>query len=167
MGTLDQLLVSPLSPGELMLGKTIPVAGVALVQLLTVTAVALLWFDIPLRGGALVLLLAATLFLLSGLAIGLLISTVSSTQQEAFLAMFLFLLPSIILSGFLYPVETMPPFFQWLTIVNPLRHFVEMVRAIFLKGAGLAELWFQFVALATMAALALAVATRRFRASLG
>ena len=166
MGTLDQLLVSPLTPGELMLGKTLPVAGVAMVQLLLVTAVALLWFRIPLRGAPPVLLLAALLFILAGLAIGLLISTVSETQQQAFLSMFLFLLPAIILSGFLYPVETMPRFFQLLTLANPLRHFIHVIRAVFLKGAGLRELWIQFVVLGFMAVTTLAIATHRFRAAL-
>jgi ABC-2 type transport system permease protein len=166
VGTLEQLLVSPLSPGELMLGKTIPVAGIALVQLTLVTTVALLWFDVPLRGSVPVLLLAAALFILAGLSFGLLISTVSATQQEAFLAMFLFLLPAIILSGFLYPISTMPEFFQRLTLANPLRHFLEIVRGIFLKGAGLRELWVQFTVLTTMAAAGLLVATRRFRRTL-
>ena len=166
MGTLDQLLVSPLSAGELMLGKTLPVAGIALLQLVLVTAVALLWFDIPLRGPVGTLLLAAGLFVLAGLSAGLLISTISRTQQEAFLGMFLFLLPAIILSGFLYPVETMPRFFQVLTLANPLRHFLEVVRAIFLKGAGLAELWVEMAALAAMAGAGLALAVARFRSSL-
>ena len=166
MGTLDQLMVSPLTPGELMLGKTLPVAGVAMVQLLLVTAVALLWFQIPLRGAPPVLLLAALLFILAGLAIGLLISTVSETQQQAFLTMFLFLLPAIILSGFLYPVETMPRSFQFLTLANPLRHFIDVIRAVFLKGAGLRELWIQFVVLGVMAVTTLAIATHRFRAAL-
>ena len=167
MGTLDQLLVSPPSPGELMLGKTVPVAGIALVQLALVTAVALLWFGIPLRGSVLALLVAAFLFILAGLAVGLFISTVSATQQEAFLSMFLFILPSIILSGFLYPVETMPEFFQRLTLANPLRHFLEIVRAIFLKGSGIAELWTQFAVLAGMAATGLGLSIRRFSRSLG
>jgi len=166
MGTLDQLLVSPLTAGELMLGKTLPVAGVALVQISIVTAVALLWFDVPLRGNPLVLLFAAVLFIMAGLSFGLVISTISDTQQEAFLSMFLFLLPAIILSGFFYPIETMPRFFQWLTFANPLRHFIAVVRAIFLKGAGFAELWPEFVFMAVTAAAALAFATRRFRASL-
>lgn len=166
MGTLDQLLVSPLSPGELMLGKTIPVAGVALVQLALVTAVALLWFHIPLRGSPLVLLLAAALFILAGLSFGLVISTISDTQQEAFLSMFLFLLPAIILSGFLYPVDTMPRFFRVITLANPLRHFITVVRGVFLKGAGLGELWPQFAFMAGTAAAALFLAVRRFRGSL-
>ena len=166
VGTLEQLLVSPLTSGELMLSKTIPVAGIALVQLVLVTAVALLWFDVPLRGSVPTLMLAAALFILAGLSLGLLISTISATQQEAFLAMFLFVLPAIILSGFLYPISTMPEFFQRLTLANPLRHFLEIVRGIFLKGAGVSDLWVQFSVLGGMAATGLFVATRRFRRTL-
>jgi ABC-2 type transport system permease protein len=149
LGTLDQLLVSPLSASEIMLGKTIPVAIIAHVQLFLV-----------------VLLLAAAVYILAGLSFGLLASTVSRTQQEAFLVMFLFLMPAIILSGFLYPIETMPPFFQYLTLANPLRHFLEIVRAIFLKGSGLGELWPQYLTLTGMAAVALWFAIRRFRKTL-
>ncbi len=166
VGTLEQLLVSPLSAGELMLGKTIPVAGIALVQMALVTTVAILWFDVPLRGPLPTLVLAAALFILAGLSLGLFISTISATQQEAFLAMFLFLLPAIILSGFLYPIDTMPELFQRLTLANPLRHFLEIVRGIFLRGAGVADLWVQFVVLSGMAATGLAVATWRFRRTL-
>ncbi|MDT8341793.1 MAG: ABC transporter permease [Longimicrobiales bacterium] len=167
MGTLDQLLVSPLSAAELMVGKTVPVAAIALVQLVIVTAVALLWFDIPLRGAPAVLLLASLLFILAGLSVGLFISTVSQTQQEAFLSMFLFLLPAIILSGFLYPVETMPELFRTLTLANPLRHYVEVVRAVFLKGAGITDLPVQFSFLGVMAAGGVAVASHRFRRMVG
>ena len=166
VGTLEQLLVSPLSASELVLGKTIPVAGVALVQMALVTSVALLWFDVPFRGSIAALALAAALFIVAGLALGLLISTFSSTQQEAFLAMFLLLLPAIILSGFLYPIDTMPEAFQYLTLANPLRHFLEIVRGIFLRGAGIAELWVQLTTLAGMATAGLAVASWRFRATL-
>lgn len=166
MGTLDQLLVSPLSAGELMLGKTLPVAGIAMVQLTLVTAVALLWFQIPLRGSPVLLVAAAALFILAGLSVGLLISTVSATQQEAFLGMFLFVLPAVILSGFLYPIETMPRGFELLTYLNPLRHFLEVVRAIFLKGAGVEELWRQLLTLAAMASAGLGYATYRFRRTL-
>ncbi len=166
VGTLEQLLVSPLSASELMLGKTLPVAGVALIQLSLVTAVALLWFDIPLRGSVPALLLAAALFILAGLSFGLFISTISKTQQEAFLAMFLFILPAIILSGFLYPIDTMPKVFQDLTLLNPLRHFLEIVRAIFLKGSGVTELWPQFLILAFMAVMGVVGATSRFKRTL-
>lgn len=167
MGTLDQLLVSPLSAGELMMGKTIPVALVAFAQLLLVIVVALLWFDIPLRGSVPFLLAAAVVFVLAGLSIGLLISTVSRTQQEAFLTMFLFILPAIILSGFLYPVDTMPEIFQTLTLANPLRHFLEIVRGVFLKGAGPQDLAEQFAILVAMAGTGLVAATWRFRRMLG
>lgn len=163
MGTFDQLLVSPLNAGELMLGKTIPVAMVAFAQLLLVITVALLWFDIPLRGSVPFLLASAVVFVLAGLAIGLLISTISGTQQEAFLTMFLFIMPAIILSGFLYPVETMPEVFQTLTLANPLRHFLEIVRGVFLKGAGPADLAAQFGTLVGMAGVGLLAATWRFR----
>jgi ABC-2 type transport system permease protein len=166
VGTLEQLLVSPLTPIELMLGKTLPVAGVAMIQITIVTTVALLWFDIPFRGSPPTLILAAALFILAGLSFGLLISTISNTQQEAFLAMFLFILPAIILSGFLFPVETMPPLFQYLTLANPLRHFLEIVRGVFLKGAGLQELGIQFAVLAAMAVAGLLGAARRFERSL-
>jgi ABC-2 type transport system permease protein len=166
VGTLEQLLVSPLTPIELMLGKTLPVAGVAMIQITIVTTVALLWFDIPFRGSPPTLILAAALFILAGLSFGLLISTISNTQQEAFLAMFLFLLPAIILSGFLFPVATMPSLFQYLTLANPLRHFLEIVRGVFLKGAGLQELGIQFAVLAAMAVAGLLGAARRFERSL-
>lgn len=163
MGTLDQLLVSPLGSGELMLGKTIPVAVIAFLQLALVVAVALLWFGIPLRGSVGLLFVASALFVLAGLAVGLFISTVSRTQQEAFLTMFLFVLPAIILSGFLYPVETMPEVFQTLTLANPLRHFLEIVRGIFLKGAGAADLTVQLGTLFAMAVGGLLIADWRFR----
>lgn len=166
VGTLDQLLVSPLRPTELILGKTLPVAGIAMVQIFLVTSVALLWFGIPLRGSVFALAVAAVLFILAGLSAGLLISTLASTQQEAFLVMFLFVLPAIILSGFLYPIETMPRFFQLMTLANPLRHFLEVVRAIFLKGAGVGDLWRQLLVLATMAMAGIAYAVRRFRMSI-
>jgi len=167
IGTLDQLLVSPLTAGELILGKTLPVAGIAMVQLALVASVALLWFRIPFHGSVLALLLGAGLFILAGLSFGLLISTISKTQQEAFLSIFLLLLPAVILSGFLYPVETMPPFFQWLTLANPFRHFLEIVRGLFLKGSGILDLWLQFSVLAVMAAGGMRLAVWRFRASVG
>jgi len=163
VGTLEQLLVSPLSPGELILGKTIPVAGIALVQLVLITVIALAWFGIPLIGSIPTLVGAAMLFVLAGLSVGLYISTISTTQQEAFLSMYIFFLPAIILSGFLYPVETMPAGFQYLTWINPLRHFLDVVRGIFLKGANLTDLWVPVGVLLLMSVLGLVFATQRFR----
>ncbi len=166
LGTLDQLRVSPLSPAELMLGKTLPVAVVGLIDLAAVTLLAILWFDIPMRGAPYVMVLAAVLYILAGLAIGLLISTVSRTQQEAFMSMFLFFQPAIILSGFFYPIESMPQVFQWITLLNPVRHFLEIVRAVFLKDAGFLALWPQYVALLLLAAVVLRVAVVRFPRSM-
>ncbi|MEJ2218443.1 MAG: ABC transporter permease [Gemmatimonadota bacterium] len=163
IGTLEQLTVTPLTPTELMLGKTLPVAVVAFIDLVIITLVAVLWFGIPFEGSALALLLAALVYILAGLSFGLLISTVSRTQQEAFMALFLLFMPAIILSGFMFPIFTMPRVFQWLTLLNPIRYFLEIVRGIFLKGDGLRDLWPQYLALAVMAAVALRAAVWRFR----
>jgi ABC-2 type transport system permease protein len=166
LGTLEQLMVSPISARELILGKTIPVIVICLVDLALITTLAVLWFGIPLRGPVATLVLAAFLYILAGLGFGLLISTISRTQQEAFLTMFLFFLPAIILSGFMYPIETMPAFFQHLSLLDPVRYFMEVVRAIFLKGQGVGELWAHFTVLAVMAMGALLAAGIRFRKSL-
>jgi ABC-2 type transport system permease protein len=163
MGTLDQLNVSPLSPLELMLGKTVPAALICLIDLFLITAIAILRFGIPLRGSFIVLLPAAIIYIISGLAIGLLISSISKTQQEAFMSMFLILMPAIILSGFFFPVSSMPEIFQWVTVVNPVRHFMEIVRPVFLKGAGFADLAHQFAALTVIAVSTMWLAVLRFR----
>lgn len=164
MGTLDQLMVSPLTSQELILGKTLPVAMVGLVDLVLVSSIAVFWFDIPIRGSPPALLFAALLYILAGLAIGLLISTISRTQQEAFMSMFMFIVPAIILSGFFYPITSMPLGFQWLTLLNPVRHFLEIVRGIFLKGESMRALWPQYLALAVMAAGILRLAVARMTA---
>ena len=163
MGTLDQLSVSPLTPTEFILGKTLPSMLVAFLDLFLVTGIAILWFGIPMRGSFFVLLPAALAFIITGLGFGLLLSSVSKTQQEAFMGMFLVLLPAIILSGFFYPISSMPELFQWLTVLNPVRHFLEIIRAVFLKDAGFLDLWRQYVALTVMAVGVLWVAVVRFR----
>jgi len=162
MGTLDQLMVSPLRPQELILGKTVPVMLVGLIQITLISSVAILWFGIPMRGTIFALSLAGLAYILAGLSFGLIISTISKTQQEAFMSMFLLFMPLVILSGFFFPVSSMPRVFQWLTILNPMRHFIEIVRAVFLKGEGVVGLWPQYLALATIAAVALTLAIRRF-----
>lgn len=162
LGTLDQLLVSPLTPVELILGKTLPVVAIALIDLALVVAVSLLWFDIPFRGSAIALLVASAVYIVGALGIGLFISTVSSTQQEAFMGMFLFFLPTVILSGFMYPIYTMPEVFQVITLLNPLRHFLDIVRGIFLKGEGLGDILPELGALTAMAVAIMLLAIRRF-----
>jgi ABC-2 type transport system permease protein len=163
LGTLEQLMVSPLAPGELILGKTIPVAIIGFIDLILICVVAVLWFKVPLTGSLLALGVAAGVYIIGSLGLGLYISTVSRTQQEAFMVMFLVMLPSIILSGFLYPIHTMPEFFQVVSWFNPLRHFLIIVRGIFLKGHGLADIWQPLVIIAIMGAAVLAAATARFR----
>jgi ABC-2 type transport system permease protein len=163
IGTLDQLLVSPILPSELILGKTIPVLGLGMVHLVIYTALTVFQFGVPMQGSVSALALAAFLYTLAGLAIGLLISTVSRTQQEAFMLLILIFLPAVMLSGFVSPVESMPDFFRWLTYINPIRYFMEIVRGIFLKGIGLSVLWPQYLTLTAMATVALTLATRRFR----
>lgn len=167
IGTLEQLRVSPLRPAELIAGKAIPFALLGLVDLVVITTVALFWFEVPFRGNFALLFLASLLFIASGLGVGLLISTISATQQEAFMASFLFFMPTILLSGFLFPVGSMPEVFQWLTLANPLRHYIEVVRAIFLKGTGIAILWPQMSALTLIGGAVFGAAIARFRRSVG
>jgi ABC-2 type transport system permease protein len=165
IGTLEQLRVSPLSAGELIAGKTIPFGLIGLADLTVITIVALLWFNVPFRGALPLLFGSSVLYLLPALGAGLLISTISNTQQEAFMASFLLFMPTILLSGFMFPVSSMPDVFQWLTLLNPLRHYLEIIRGVFLKGTGLAELWPQHLALLAMGPLVLWFAAWRFRAA--
>jgi len=163
LGTLEQLMVSPLTPAEMIVGKTLPVVGIAMVDLVLITSVATLWFHIPLRGTLALLFLVSFAYVVCGLGIGLLISTVSNTTQEAFMTMFMFFLPAMILSGFFFPVENMPVAFQYLTLIDPVRWYVGAVRAIFLKGAGLDVLWPEVTILAVMGGSILWFASTRFR----
>jgi ABC-2 type transport system permease protein len=165
LGTLEQLMVSPLTPGELILGKTIPVAFIALIDLAIICVVGVLWFRVPFHGSVPALVVAAAVFITASLGLGIFISTISRTQQEAFMGMFLLMLPSVILSGFMYPVHTMPEFFQHLSLLNPLRHFLVVVRGIFLKGHGFAAILPELAILSAMAAVVLLGATARFRRS--
>jgi len=162
IGTLEQLMVSPLQPAELIIGKTLPVVLITALDLVLVAAIAILWFHVPMRGSVLLLAAGSLCFILAAIGLGLLISTISNTQQEAFMSMFFFLLPIIILGGFMFPVANMPVVFQWISLANPLRHYLELVRGVFLKGAGLDALWPQLLALAVMGPALLAFAVRRF-----
>jgi len=162
-GTIEQLIVTPLKPVELIIGKTIPYIIVSIIQMIVVTIIAVVWFEIPLAGSIVLLFLATCIFLLSTLGVGLFISTVSSTQQQAMMTTFFFLLPFFMLSGFVFPIVNMPVVVQWLTYVNPLRYFLTIIRGIFLKGIGLEILWPQFAALAIIGLVVFAGAVSRFR----
>ena len=166
IGTLEQLKVSPLTAGELIVGKTLPFGIIGMGDVVLVTTVAVLWFDVPLRGSLLLLFMASLLYVMAGLGTGLLISTVSKTQQEAFMGTFLVFMPALLLSGFMFPVSSMPRIFQDITILNPIRHYIEIVRAIFLKGIGLDVLWPQFAALLLLGLALLTLATLRFKREL-
>ncbi len=162
IGTMEQLMVTPLRPIELMLGKLLPFAMVGLLQVVVVTVAGLLLFSVPFRGSALVLFGSAVFFLLTTLGVGLFISTISRTQQQAMMSSFFFFMPAMLLSGFAFPIRNMPPAVQVLTYLNPLRYFMEIVRSLFLKGSGLQVLWPQIVALLVFGAAILGFSALRF-----
>jgi ABC-2 type transport system permease protein len=166
VGTLEQIMVSPIRPAEFILGKTVPyfVVGLGLAGLISIAGI--LWFQVPFVGNPLVFIFGTMLYLLSLLALGLLISTVCSTQQQAFATNFFVLNPLVILSGFSFPIVSMPQVLQWLTYVNPLRYFLIVIRGTFLKGIGVAILWPELLAMATIAAVLLTFSILRFRKSL-
>ena len=166
LGTLEQLNVTPLRRWELIVGKLLPYGLIGLVDVLLVVAVAVLWFEIPLRGSFLLLFAMCVLYVIATLALGLFISTISDTQQQAMMtATFFFITPMIYLSGFIFPIENMPAVIQPVTYLIPLTYFLIMVRGIFLKGIGLDLLWPQALALGAwgLGMLALAVARSRKR----
>ena len=164
LGTLEQLNVTPLRRWELIVGKLLPYGAIAMLDVLLVTAVAVFWFEVPFRGSLTLLLGTSLLYVICTLALGLFISTISETQQQAMMtATFFFLTPMIYLSGFIFPIENMPPVIQYSTYVIPLRYFLVIVRGIFLKGIGLDLLWPQVAALAGWGAVVLALAVARSR----
>ena len=148
---------------KMILGKTIPFIVIAQVQMIAVALFAKFWFGIPLAGSLLLLAVATCLFLLSTLGIGLFISTVSQTQQQAMMTTFFFILPFFMLSGFVFPIANMPAVVQWMTHLDPLRYMLVIIRGIFLKGTGIAVLWPQFAGLALLGAAVFAAAVKRFR----
>ena len=166
VGTLEQIMVSPIRPAEFILGKTVPFFLVGLAEVALVVTVGLVWFRIPFVGNPLVLLLGTTLFLLCTLAIGLLISTICSTQQQAFSTNFFILSPFFILSGFAFPISSMPQVLQWFTYINPLRYYLVVIRGTLLKGIGISVLWPEFVAMAVLATALLTLSILRFRKTL-
>jgi ABC-2 type transport system permease protein len=162
-GTMEQLIVTPLTPIEFIIGKTIPYTIISVLQMVVVTIIAVFWFQTPLSGSIALLFFATCIFLLSTLGVGLFISTVSSTQQQAMMTTFFFILPFFMLSGFVFPIANMPVVVQWLTYLNPLRYFLVIIRGIFLKGVGLDVLWPQYAALAILGLAVFAGAVGRFR----
>jgi ABC-2 type transport system permease protein len=166
LGTMEQLMVTPIRPMELMIGKMVPAAMVGLLDLVLMTTAALLIFQIPFRGNPLVLLLSAALFLLTSLGMGLFISTIASTQQQAIMSSSLIAIPTFMLSGFAYPIRNMPIAVQYFTYLNPLRYLIEIARGIFLKGAGISVLWPQMLTLLVYGMVVMGLSASSFRKKL-
>jgi len=162
-GTIEQLIVTPIKPIELIAGKTIPFAIIGFIDVLLVISVSYSWFKIPLRGNLLILFFSMILYLFATLGVGLFISTISRTQQQAMMSTFFFMMPAVLLSGFMFPIENMPVIIQYITYLNPLRYFFVIITGIFLKGTGLGILWPQMLALGIIGIIILAISIFRFR----
>ena len=165
-GTMEQLIVTPIRPYELIAGKLLPFVLIGLVDTAFVISVARGWFGIPIRGSIALLVLLCLAFMLNTLGIGLFVSTISRTQQQAMLTSLFFIMPQIVLSGFVFPIENMPKFFQIITTVIPSRYFFVIIRGIMLKGAGWPELWPQAGALLGLGTVILTLSIFRFRKKL-
>ncbi len=163
MGTLEQVLVTPIRPVLLLVGKMAPFVVIGLVDVALLMAAGTWLFGVPLGGTLPVVLLGTLLYLMTTLGVGLLISTLSTNQQQAFLGGFLFVLPAILLSGVVTPIRAMPGWLRAITWLNPVRYYAEVMRTTLLRGGGFADLWPQLLALTVLGAVILVAATRRFR----
>ncbi|MDI6783764.1 MAG: ABC transporter permease [bacterium] len=161
-GTLEQLIVTPIKSYELILGKLFPFIIIGFIEVFFILLVALFWFEIPMRGSLLLLLLLTAVFLLNTLGLGLLISTISKTQQQAMMLSFFSTNTALMLSGLIFPIQSMPIAIQYLTYLIPLRYFLIIIRGIFLKGVGIAALWNQIIPLAVFGVVLLTFAILRF-----
>lgn len=163
IGTLEQIMVTPIRSLELIVGKTIPFAMIGFFDVVMIALIGIFWFKVPFEGNPFVLLLGSLLFLMSSVGIGLFISTISSTQQQAQISTFFFVMPAFILSGFAFPLENMPQWLQYVTYISPLRYFLIIIRGVFLKGASLEILLPQITALALLGILMITVSSLRFQ----
>lgn len=162
-GTIEQLIVTPIRPWELVVGKVLPYVILAFIDTLEVLAIGHWWFGVPVRGALWLILTCSGLLLLSGLGIGLFASTMANTQQEAMLSVWMTLLPSIFLSGFFFPLEAMPKVLQWISYIVPLRYYLVIIRALLIKGVGVPAIWQEMLALTLFGLLILGAAAARFR----
>jgi ABC-2 type transport system permease protein len=163
IGTMEQLMVTPIRPVELIIGKAIPYALVGLFNMVTITVAALVVFGVPLRGSVFVLAACTAVFLVTSLGLGLFISTISQTQQQSEMATFFLMQPVFMLSGFTVPIKNMPEAIGFLTYLNPLRYYMEIVRGVFLKGSGFDVLWPQVTALAVFGLVIMSMSVLRFK----
>jgi ABC-2 type transport system permease protein len=166
IGTLEQIMVTPIRPVEFILGKTLPFFFIGLADVTLIAVIGSLWFQVPFRGSVGVLALGTVLFLLCMLGVGLLISTVSATQQQAMVTAFFFIMPAITFSGFGFPISTMPQWMQYCSYAIPLRYFLVVIRGSYLKGVGMDILWPQMAAMAGLGIALLTAAILRFHKAL-
>ena len=167
LGTLEQLMVTPIKPFELIIGKLIPFIIIGFIDVIIVLAIAYFWFGVPLRGSLILLFALSGLFILTTLGLGLFVSTIATSQQQAMLiAQFFFFMPFMFLSGFALPIRNMPELIQYVTYLIPLRYYLEIVRGLFLKGSGLSELWPQTAALLAFGVAILTLSVLRFQKKL-
>ncbi len=166
IGTMEQIMVTPMKPSEFILGKSAPFVLIGFADVIIITLVGVLWFDVPIRGSIALLFACTALYLMTTIGAGLLISTISHTQQQAMMTTFFFGFPAILLSGFMFPIANMPAAVQYLTYANPLRYFLVIIRGIFLKGVGADILWPQMLGLLVLGIVTLTIATRRFHKTL-
>lgn len=162
-GTIEQLIVTPVRPMELVIGKIVPYVILAFIDTLEVLAIGHWWFGMPVRGDLGLILACSGLMLLSGLGVGLFASTIANTQQEAILTVFMTILPSIFLSGFFFPIEAMPVVLQWVSYIIPLRYYLVIIRALLIKGVGVDAIWNEIVPLVIFGVLIMTAASVRFR----
>lgn len=163
IGTIEQMIVSPITPIQFMLGKTIPFIFIGIFDLCIVTLISIAWFQVPFNGSFLFLVAASLIFIISTLSVGLFISTISKTQQQAMLSFFLFFIPAILFSGFIFPIYSMPKPIQVIAYFNPLTYFVIIMRAIFLKGSSPLLLWKELLILGLMGSVLLVLSAKRFK----
>lgn len=161
-GTIEQIIVAPIKSLEFIVGKTLPFGIIGFVEICFITLITIFGFKVPFNGNFIFLMFASIFYILSTLAVGLYISTISQTQQQAMLSTFLFFIPAILLSGFMFPVYAMPEIFQYVTMLNPMKYFMTIVRGVFLKGVGFTVLWGELAALLLLGTILIYFSVRRF-----
>ena len=167
LGTFDQLIVSPLSSFEILLGKSVPPLIIAMMLTMIMTGIIILFFHIPFAGSFILFMISIFISLLAIVGVGLFISSICNTQQQAILSVMTFMMPAVLLSGFISPIEDMPIFLQYLTLLNPVRFFMVLTRGIFLKGIGIEDVMINLIPLIIIAIITLTLAGRTFKRKLG
>lgn len=163
LGTIEQIMVSPITPLEFLVGKTAPYGVIGLASLTVMMTLGVFLFGVPVRGNLLWIFLPAVLYLSTAVGMGLLVSTFSKTQQEAMITIFFIYFLLLFFSGFIYPIASMPAFAQWMTQINPIKHFLTIVRSVLIKGVGISAIWPQIAALALIGTVTVGLASQRFR----